>query len=121
MWGVNIKFNYRIVFILSIGVVFISGYASMKMARSNAGRSAPVPRLILQPCQLPNVEGEARCGKYEVYEDRAARSGRKIALNIVVLKALSPNPAPDPMFWLHGGPGAAATDVAPGARFGYMA
>src|SRR5262249_59974252 len=67
------------------------------------------PGLVLEPCQLPGVEGEARCGSYEVFENRAATSGRVIKLKIVILKALSKTPAPDPIFWLHGGPGAAAT------------
>src|SRR5262249_21565090 len=67
--------------------------------------------LALEPCQPLGVQGEARCGSYEVFEDRAAHSGRTIKLKIVVLKALSKAPAPDPIFWLHGGPGAAATDA----------
>jgi len=74
-----------------------------------AGQSAAA-RLVLEPCQLPGVEGEARCGSYEVFENRAAKSGRVIKLKIVVLKAQSKTAAPDPIFWLHGGPGAAATD-----------
>jgi len=40
-----------------------------------------------------------------------ARSGRKISLNIVVVPALGATPAPDPVFWLEGGPGGAATDA----------
>ena len=73
------------------------------------GQLAP-SRLLLEPCQLTGVEGETRCGSYEVFENRAAKSGRTINLKIVILKALSKTPAPDPIFWLHGGPGAAATD-----------
>src|SRR5215472_4752623 len=75
-----------------------------------AGQFAP-SRLLLEPCQLPGVEGETRCGSYEVFENRAAKSGRTINLKIVILKALSKTPAPDPIFFLHGGPGAAATDA----------
>jgi pimeloyl-ACP methyl ester carboxylesterase len=90
-----------------------------------AGQSAPArllphhantaragdPRLVLESCQPPGVEGEARCGSYEVFENRAAKSGRTIKLRIVILKALSKTPAPDPIFFLHGGPGAAASDA----------
>jgi len=61
------------------------------------------------------MDSEVRCGKYEVYEDRAAKSGRRISLNIVVVPALSATPEPDPVFWLHGGPGAAATLTTPAA------
>jgi pimeloyl-ACP methyl ester carboxylesterase len=69
----------------------------------------------LRPCHVPNFDEEVRCGKYEVYEDRAANTGRRISLNIVVVPALSKTPAPDPVFWLHGGPGAAATQTVPAA------
>lgn len=68
-------------------------------------------RLSLQPCALPGISGEVRCGTYEVFEDRRANSGRTIKLRIVVLKALGKTPVPDPIFFLHGGPGAAATDA----------
>src|SRR5262249_45706916 len=67
------------------------------------------------------MEGDVRCGTYEVFENRAAKSGRTIKLKIVVLKALSKTPAPDPIFFLHGGPGAAATDAAGLGRFGFLA
>src|SRR5207237_8566775 len=45
----------------------------------------------------------------EVFEGAAAKTGRKIKLNIVVLPALVDQPAPDPIFYLAGGPGGAAT------------
>jgi len=86
-----------------------------------AGQSAPSSRLVLEPCQLPGVDGDTRCGSYEVFENRAAKSGRTIKLRIVVLKAWSKTPAPDPIFWLHGGPGAAATDAVALGQQGIMA
>jgi pimeloyl-ACP methyl ester carboxylesterase len=63
----------------------------------------------LAPCTLPERGGTAFCGTYEVFENRESRSGRKIPLKIVVLPATGPNRAPDPVFFLEGGPGAAAT------------
>src|ERR1044072_5724551 len=51
----------------------------------------------LAPCHAPAITKDAQCGKYEVYEDRAAKTGRKIALNILVLPALATKPAPDPV------------------------
>jgi pimeloyl-ACP methyl ester carboxylesterase len=66
-------------------------------------------RIELKPCDDMSLPEKALCTKYEVFEDRAARPGRKIALNIVLLPALSSNPAPDPVFYLAGGPGGAAT------------
>jgi pimeloyl-ACP methyl ester carboxylesterase len=77
--------------------------------------------LVLSPCEVQGIEGDVRCGTYEVFENRAAKSGRTIKLKIVVLKALSKTPALDPIFFLHGGPGAAATDAVGLGRFGFLA
>ncbi len=69
-------------------------------------------RLKLEPCNNPQLTKEARCGKYEVFEDRAVARGRKIALNILVMPATGPKPAADPVFFLAGGPGQGAAAVA---------
>lgn len=66
----------------------------------------------LQPCRVPGVDEEVRCGRYEVYEDRAAHRGRTISLNVVVLPATSPEVAPDPLVFLAGGGVAPATSYA---------
>lgn len=72
------------------------------------------PRLAqLHPCEGGSEIG-ALCGTYQVWENRAAKSGRKISLKVVVLPALSSHPKPDPIFFLAGGPGQAATDLAGG-------
>jgi len=71
-------------------------------------------RVKLEPCNIPVLTSDAGCGKYEVFEDRAAKTGRKISLNILVLPALSPKPAPDPVFVLAGGPGQGAVSLAKG-------
>lgn len=78
---------------------------------TRAGRS-----LDLQPCAQAGITKDALCGQFEVYEDRARKSGRKIRLNVLILPALSDTPAPDPVFYLQGGPGGAATTTA-GASF----
>src|SRR5258706_195691 len=45
------------------------------------------------------------------HEDRASNSGRQISLRVAVLRAGSRDPAPDPLFFLAGGPGQAATEA----------
>ena len=65
----------------------------------------------LQPCHVPGVEEEVLCGRYEAYENRATRQGRKIGLNIVVLPAEGPDVAADPLVFLAGG------GVAPATRY----
>jgi pimeloyl-ACP methyl ester carboxylesterase len=64
----------------------------------------------LLPCDVPGV-GDGRCGTYDVYENRSTKTGRKIRLNLIVVPAMSASPAPDPVFWLEGGPGGAATQA----------
>lgn len=54
---------------------------------------------------------DARCGQLEVFENRETNSGRKISLNIAVIPAISRNPLPDPLFFIPGGPGEAATET----------
>ena len=70
------------------------------------------PAFELQDCRLDGVSVPARCGSLTVFEDRAAGAGRTIDLNIVVIPAVSGSPEPDPLFFLAGGPGQAATDLA---------
>src|SRR5260370_15970537 len=66
----------------------------------------------LKPC--PSAEGptDAYCGHVDVWEDRAARSGRKLSLKVVLLPGLRREPAPDPIFFLAGGPGQGAAKMA---------
>lgn len=79
-----------------------------------ASSASPVPRLALTPCRLPGLEREARCGTYEVFEDRTSRSGRKIGLRVVVIPAGKRPVAPDPVVYFEGGPGGSAVDSGPG-------
>lgn len=76
------------------------------------------PRLELAPCRLPDFEREARCGTYEVFENRAAsgttNKGRKIALRVVVIPAREKPVAPDPVVFFEGGPGASVVESGPG-------
>ena len=74
---------------------------------------APVRKgqLQLTPCNDPSLTSDALCGALEVYEDRATRTGRKIPLNLVLLPATE-KAQPDPLFYLAGGPGGAATTYA---------
>ncbi len=76
-----------------------------------AAQPAHPSRSKLQPCKVQRDGGEvdALCGQYQVWENRQAKAGRKISLKIVVIPALGPNPKPDPIVVLGGGPGQAAT------------
>ena len=97
-------------FVLFFVIAFIVTPQIVNSERSSTAK----PSLELKPCQVPDLKGEAKCGTFEVFENRATRTGRKINLNILVLPATGPKRAPDPLFYFAGGPGSAATEDAPG-------
>lgn len=68
--------------------------------------------LRLKTCEDPKLTQPAKCGTYTVWENRAAKSGRTIDLNVVLLQATGPNRKPDPVVPLSGGPGEAAASSA---------
>ena len=63
-----------------------------------------------EPCVADGIE--ARCGTFDVPENRAKANGRTIGLNVVVLPAASNPVASDAVTYLEGGPGGAATEQA---------
>jgi pimeloyl-ACP methyl ester carboxylesterase len=67
----------------------------------------------LSPCHIEGFSEEVLCGSHRVFEDRAARSGRTIDLQIAVIPALRREKADDPLFVLAGGPGQGATKYGP--------
>ncbi len=94
------------VFILffGLGVIIINSVKASAQTPNKSLPSSAASRLPLKPCNVSGLDGEVLCGKYEVYENRNSKIGRKIALNVVVLRALSANPAPDPLFTFAGVP-----------------
>ncbi len=84
------------------------GQQPNKGSTSSAAESTGA-RITLEPCHPLEFRRPARCGRFEVYENREAAKGRKISLNIVLLPATGREKAPDPLFMLAGGPGEAAT------------
>jgi pimeloyl-ACP methyl ester carboxylesterase len=52
----------------------------------------------------------AECGTLSVPEDRSRPESRRIDLRIAIVRAVSRNPAPDPLVFFTGGPGQAATE-----------
>ena len=88
-------------------------------AEPAAPAAATAAPLMLTPCDVPGLPGKARCGTYEVWENRETRSGRRIPLKVLVLPATGADRLPDPFTFFHGGPGAAATEVAPSLAHDY--
>ncbi len=83
-------------------------------AAGTANDTPGTPTISLTPCTLVYSGGggqmDAKCGTLPVYENRQAAAGRKIDLNIMVLPAINRSAAPDPLFFIPGGPGEAAVE-----------
>lgn len=71
-------------------------------------------RLQLSDCRLESTvargSASARCGWFEVAEDRATATGQRIRVHVAVIPALRKQALPDPLFVISGGPGQAASD-----------
>jgi pimeloyl-ACP methyl ester carboxylesterase len=70
----------------------------------------------LKPCTSDEGPTDAYCGALEVFENRVTKQGRTIKLKMVVLPALSRDAQPDPLFFLAGGPGQGAAQMARSLR-----
>ncbi|MDQ1613574.1 MAG: hypothetical protein QOG00_3505 [Pyrinomonadaceae bacterium] len=108
---------------LACGAAFFALAGSSQEKGARQTNVAPNASVTLEPCEVPGaregVKEQARCGTYEVFENRATKRGRKIALKIVVFPATGRDKAADPLFYIPGGPGSSATEDAPYIAQGY--
>jgi len=81
---------------------------------AGCGRDVAQQRTLqLSDCRLPHLSTAAQCGALEVPEDRAKPDGRKITIFAALLPANTVTPKEDPLLILAGGPGQAASTLAP--------
>lgn len=78
-----------------------------------AGGAVSATPVTIEACPRPlpaaEVEGKTViCGRVEVPENHDKPDGPHISLSFAVLKARTQSPAPDPLVYLHGGPGGGA-------------
>ena len=97
-------------------VLLVGLFASLQTGSAARQNGAAI---TLTPCEVRGIQGPAKCGTFEVFENRATRKGRKISLNILVLPATGEKREPDPFFYFAGGPGSGATEDAPGIAQGF--
>ncbi len=88
-------------------VLLASAVLLCKSAGFSAANSAPPSALKAAPCRIGQSRSDAICGTFTVYENRAARAGRTIALRFIVIKAK--HPSHRAMAYNPGGPGGSAT------------
>ncbi len=92
--------------------LFLVGSTSCATQTTHDQKSSFEGRIELEPCDFASYSSKALCGSFQVFENRALRTGRKISLKIVKLPALGSDAAPDPVFFLSGGPGQGAAKIA---------
>ncbi len=99
--------------LISLGLLAVLALGASCAQAPRTNNSPARFGIDLYPCQLsaPGVPARlpAMCGALTVFEDKTTGSGRQIQLRVAVLSAISRTPAPDPLFFLTGGPGQAAT------------
>ncbi len=89
--------------------LFALAMAPLIFTRPLAAQSAP--KFVSGPCADSSKYPDAKCGTVTVFENRIAKSGRQIALNVAVLPALNKEHQPDPFFMIAGGPGEAVVGL----------
>lgn len=89
--------------------------AALVIALGGCGsdRNDPARTLALTECRLPKLAVAAQCATLEVPENRALQGGRKIVIFVAVLPANAASAKSDPLVILAGGPGQAASQLAP--------
>lgn len=85
---------------------------ALALAAVSAAAADPAGPLPLAPCQLRGVEHPALCGQLRRPLDPQAPDGAAFELHVAVLPALARHKKPDPVFFLAGGPGQSAIDLA---------
>ncbi len=84
----------------------------LALATIRATTSPAASGVTLTPCHIEGVKEKLRCGVYNVFENRRTRTGRKLPLKIVLIPAREPHPDQGPVFYMAGGPGETATELA---------
>jgi pimeloyl-ACP methyl ester carboxylesterase len=95
----------------------VPGVCLLLLTSACGDATAPVPLEHLHACATDEGPSDALCGGLDVDENRAIPGGRRITLNIVVLPALGQDVRADPLFFLAGGPGQGAAQLAPQVQY----
>jgi pimeloyl-ACP methyl ester carboxylesterase len=82
------------------------------LAACSPGPESPRSTIAFEACRLPGVDSAAKCATYEVWEDRQAKAGRRIRLDIAIIPARARARDADPIVVLAGGPGQGAVSLA---------
>ena len=112
--AINVR---ALLWMLVAGLACLSSTIALAQGDAMSDASSRTPDrgdFTLSDCRLEsaNTNGSvaARCGRFNVPENPAAPTGRRIALHVAVIPALRSRDRADPLFVISGGPGQAASD-----------
>jgi pimeloyl-ACP methyl ester carboxylesterase len=96
-------------------LVLACAAATAPLPAPGAGGGSDPTTLELSPCELylpgTPLTAPAECGWFEVAENPAEPEGRRIRLRVARVPARGRSAKPDPLLFLAGGPGQAATEA----------
>jgi pimeloyl-ACP methyl ester carboxylesterase len=92
--------------------------ASCSQQTASQTASGALPRFERGPCaaDMSAVPRPVECGTLVVAETRMPGGGagaRTVSIPVVIVKATAANPKPDPVIFLHGGPGGSVVETVP--------
>lgn len=68
--------------------------------------------MTLNECHIKGIKEQVQCGTLKVPENYQRPEGRKIDINVTILPAIDNTSTKEPLMFLAGGPGQAATELA---------
>jgi pimeloyl-ACP methyl ester carboxylesterase len=96
----------RLIVLVSLAVLTAPAQASQPpSARLPASQEPKIEWTALPPDLPQSLRDSVRFGYFEVPEDHDVPAGPRIRIAIALLPALAPDPAPDPLVFIFGGPG----------------
>ncbi|MEY2447881.1 MAG: hypothetical protein QOH79_1357 [Acidimicrobiaceae bacterium] len=95
--------------LLLIAAACSSGKTTSSPATTTTTRPQYTPVFAKGACNdsVP-VDPRVECGTLTVPEDRSKPTSRQVVMPVAIVHTADPNPAPDPVLYLSGGPGQAA-------------
>ena len=102
-----------------VGVPMVAALILLAASCGSDDSSGTQPSYAEAPCPNPVYPGivlgpEFTCGYLTVPENRSKSDGRTIRLAVATRRATAPNPKPDPIVFLTGGPGGSGLGEGPG-------
>lgn len=102
---------------LALAALLPSASSAQPAAEATAGPYTPqVPRFEYGPCavDVSQIARRIDCGVLIVAENRDRPDGRTVVMPVAIARATVADPKPDPVIFLHGGPGGGLIANLPG-------